>query len=84
MANAAVSARMVAEHHRSAYRYLADHHRGPGWAPLRLALRAGLGTRAALAVRRSRQMSAPADIGAGAGAPAGAPPTPVPDERARR
>ncbi|HEY2204234.1 MAG TPA: glycosyltransferase family 2 protein [Pseudonocardia sp.] len=52
-AHAEVSARMLAEHHRSAYRYLADRHRGPAWAPMRLALRAGLTTRSALAVRRA-------------------------------
>lgn len=50
-ANAGVSARMLAEHHRSAYRFLADRHAGPAWAPLRLALRAGLGARSRLAVR---------------------------------
>jgi N-acetylglucosaminyl-diphospho-decaprenol L-rhamnosyltransferase len=38
--------RMLAEHHRSAYRYLSRRYRGPRWAPLRLALRAGLGARA--------------------------------------
>jgi N-acetylglucosaminyl-diphospho-decaprenol L-rhamnosyltransferase len=54
-AHAAVSARMLAEHHRSAYRYLADRHPGPGWAPLLLMLRAGLGIRAALAVRGARR-----------------------------
>jgi N-acetylglucosaminyl-diphospho-decaprenol L-rhamnosyltransferase len=48
-----VSARMLAEHHRSAYRYLADRHRGPAWLPLRLALRAGLGARSAFVVRRA-------------------------------
>ena len=52
-ANTDVSARMLAEHHRSAYRYLADHYAGPAWAPVRLVLRAGLGTRSALAVRRA-------------------------------
>jgi N-acetylglucosaminyl-diphospho-decaprenol L-rhamnosyltransferase len=52
-ANETVSARMLAEHHRSAYRYLAEHHAGPAWAPLRLALRAGLGVRSTLAVRRA-------------------------------
>jgi N-acetylglucosaminyl-diphospho-decaprenol L-rhamnosyltransferase len=57
-AHAEVSARMLAEHHRSAYRYLADRHAGPAWAPLRLALRAGLGARAALAVRRSEGRAA--------------------------
>ncbi len=46
-----VSARMLAEHHRSAYRYLADRHPGPRWAPLRAALRAGLGVRSRLAAR---------------------------------
>ncbi|OLM26418.1 dTDP-Rha:A-D-GlcNAc-diphosphoryl polyprenol, A-3-L-rhamnosyl transferase WbbL [Pseudonocardia sp. Ae706_Ps2] len=43
-----VSARMLAEHHRSAYRYLADRHRGPVHAPLRAALRAGLAVRSGL------------------------------------
>jgi N-acetylglucosaminyl-diphospho-decaprenol L-rhamnosyltransferase len=56
-ANAGVSARMLAEHHRSAYRFLADRHAGPGWAPLRLALRAGLGARAKLAVRSATRTS---------------------------
>ncbi|MDN5916886.1 MAG: glycosyltransferase family 2 protein [Pseudonocardia sp.] len=46
-----VSARMLAEHHRSAYRYLADRHAGPRWAPLRAALRAGLEVRSRLATR---------------------------------
>ena len=46
-----VSARMLAEHHRSAYRYLADRHPGARWAPLRAALRAGLGVRSRLATR---------------------------------
>ncbi|WP_242623305.1 glycosyltransferase family 2 protein [Pseudonocardia sediminis] len=46
-----VSARMLAEHHRSAYRYLADRHPGPRWAPVRAALRAGLGVRSRLATR---------------------------------
>jgi len=50
-ANTTVSVRMLAEHHRSAYRFLADRHPGPGRAPLRLALRAGLGARSRLAVR---------------------------------
>ena len=39
------SARMLREHHRSAYRYLADRHTGVLWAPFRLALKAGLGLR---------------------------------------
>ncbi|MCE0768257.1 glycosyltransferase family 2 protein [Pseudonocardia kujensis] len=41
-----VSARMLAEHHRSAYRYLADRHPGARNAPLRAAVRAGLAVRA--------------------------------------
>ncbi|MGQ0482628.1 MAG: glycosyltransferase family 2 protein [Pseudonocardia sp.] len=52
-ANPGTSARMLAEHHRSAYRFLADRHPGPGWAPLRLALRLGLGARSRMAVRRA-------------------------------
>ncbi|NMH99810.1 glycosyltransferase family 2 protein [Pseudonocardia sp. K10HN5] len=48
-----VSARMLAEHHRSAYRYLADRHPGLRWAPLRVALRLGLRVRAGAAVRRA-------------------------------
>jgi N-acetylglucosaminyl-diphospho-decaprenol L-rhamnosyltransferase len=52
-AHAEVSARMLAEHHRSAYRYLADRYVGPAWAPVRMVLRAGLSTRSALAVRRA-------------------------------
>ncbi|MBP2366001.1 glycosyltransferase family 2 protein [Pseudonocardia parietis] len=46
-----VSARMLAEHHRSAYRYLADRHPGPLRAPLRAVLRAGLAVRSGLAAR---------------------------------
>lgn len=49
------STRMLTEHHRSAYRYLADRHPGAAWAPLRLALRAGLALRARLEVRASRR-----------------------------
>ncbi|MDA3649915.1 glycosyltransferase family 2 protein [Saccharopolyspora indica] len=43
--------RMLLEHHRSAYRYLADRHQGPIWAPLRLALRAALAIRARIETR---------------------------------
>ena len=46
-----VSARMVAAHHRSAYRYLAERYPGARWAPLRAALRAGLEVRHRLATR---------------------------------
>ena len=48
---AQASKRMLTEHHRSAYRYLADRYRGAKWAPLRLALRAGLTARAHLQTR---------------------------------
>lgn len=47
-------ARMVAEHHRSAYRYLADRHPARWQAPIRLALRAALRLRAAVAIRSGR------------------------------
>ncbi|MEU6268929.1 glycosyltransferase family 2 protein [Saccharopolyspora shandongensis] len=48
---AGASKRMLVEHHRSAYRYLADRYPGPAWAPLRLALRAALTARARIATR---------------------------------
>ena len=48
------SARMLAEHHTSAYRYLADRHRGPAWAPVRLALKLALTARAKIEIRGSR------------------------------
>ena len=47
------AARMLGEHHRSAYRFLADRHRGLRWAPLRLALRVGLDVRARLGARQA-------------------------------
>lgn len=50
-ANTDISVRMLTAHHDSAYRFLADRHPGPKWAPLRLALRAGLRARRRLAVR---------------------------------
>jgi len=46
-----VSARMVAAHHRSAYRYLSGRYPGARWAPLRAALKAGLEVRHRLATR---------------------------------
>ena len=54
-ANPTVTAQMLVEHHRSAYRYLADRHRGPRWVPLRLALRLGLAARAAVELRLARR-----------------------------
>lgn len=49
-----VSARMLAEHHRSAYRFLAGRHPGPARAPLRIAVRAGLAVRSRLVARAGR------------------------------
>ena len=49
-----VGDRMLAEHHRSTYRYLADRHPGVRHAPLRLGLRAGLATRLRLMRRAAR------------------------------
>ena len=43
--------RMTVAHHQSAYRYLSTRYRGARWAPVRLALRAGLGARSMLARR---------------------------------
>ena len=42
--------RMITTHHDSVYRFLADRHPGPAWAPVRGALRAGLAVRRRLAV----------------------------------
>ena len=47
----ATSARMLAAHHRSAYRFLADRYRGARFAPLRVALRAGLAARTRVMTR---------------------------------
>jgi N-acetylglucosaminyl-diphospho-decaprenol L-rhamnosyltransferase len=47
-------ARMAAEHHRSAWRYLSRRYAGWRWLPVRLALRIGLGLRSALATRVPR------------------------------
>ena len=54
-ATSRVSEQMLAEHHRSTYRYLADRHPGPLYAPLRLALRAGLAGRLQLVRHASRR-----------------------------
>jgi N-acetylglucosaminyl-diphospho-decaprenol L-rhamnosyltransferase len=52
-ADVPTSARMLREHHRSAYRFLADRYRGRRWAPLRGALRAALGVRARWSTRHA-------------------------------
>jgi N-acetylglucosaminyl-diphospho-decaprenol L-rhamnosyltransferase len=49
------SERMLAEHHRSAYRYLSGRYAGPWYAPVRLAVRAGLAVRSRLEVRAARR-----------------------------
>ncbi|MDQ3885959.1 MAG: glycosyltransferase family 2 protein [Actinomycetota bacterium] len=51
-ATSRVADRMLTEHHRSTYRYLADRNPGVARAPLRLALRVGLAARAELLRRR--------------------------------
>jgi N-acetylglucosaminyl-diphospho-decaprenol L-rhamnosyltransferase len=46
------SAVMLAAHHDSAYRYLADRHRGARWTPMLAAIRAALNVRLKLESRR--------------------------------
>jgi N-acetylglucosaminyl-diphospho-decaprenol L-rhamnosyltransferase len=48
------AARMAAEHHRSAWRYLSRRYAGWRWLPVRLALRVGLAARSVLASRVPR------------------------------
>jgi N-acetylglucosaminyl-diphospho-decaprenol L-rhamnosyltransferase len=57
-AAARVPEKMLPEHHRSAYRYLSGRYRGPLYAPLRWALRAGLAARSVVAVRAARRHNA--------------------------
>jgi N-acetylglucosaminyl-diphospho-decaprenol L-rhamnosyltransferase len=45
VSTAKASAKMLAAHHESAYRYIADRHPGWRWAPVRGAIRAGLAAR---------------------------------------
>ncbi|MQA10122.1 MAG: glycosyltransferase [Pseudonocardiaceae bacterium] len=51
VSTAKAPARMLAEHHHSAYRYLADRHRGWRWKPMLAAIKAGLALRLKLAAR---------------------------------
>ncbi|SER83387.1 glycosyltransferase family 2 protein [Actinokineospora terrae] len=51
VSTAKVSEKMLVAHHDSAYRFIADRHRGPAWAPLRVAIRAGLAVRLRLETR---------------------------------
>ena len=46
------SSAMLAAHHESAYRFIADRHRGWAWAPVRWAIRAGLALRLKLETRK--------------------------------
>ncbi|AXB47090.1 glycosyltransferase family 2 protein [Amycolatopsis albispora] len=48
------SAKMLAAHHESAYRYLADRHRGLLWKPVLAAVKLGLAARLKLATLRER------------------------------
>jgi N-acetylglucosaminyl-diphospho-decaprenol L-rhamnosyltransferase len=50
-ATARSSAKMLAAHHASAYRYLSDRHQGWRWAPIRAGMRAGLWARLKLETR---------------------------------
>lgn len=52
-ATARSSKAMLAAHHASAYRFIADRHPGWRWAPVRLAVRAGLAARLKVETRRS-------------------------------
>lgn len=47
------SARMLAAHHSSTYRYLADRHRGIRWFPVLAGIRAALAVRLKLEIRRA-------------------------------
>lgn len=53
-ATSRASAAMLAVHHDSAYRYIADRHPGWSWAPVRAAIRAGLSLRLKIQTRNSR------------------------------
>ena len=44
---------MLAAHHESAYRYLADRHQGPQWAPVLAGIKAALAVRLKLETRRA-------------------------------
>lgn len=44
-ATSRASEKMLAAHHASAYRYLADRYRGPQWAPVLATIKAGLALR---------------------------------------
>ncbi|MBC6448406.1 glycosyltransferase family 2 protein [Actinokineospora xionganensis] len=51
VSTAKASTRMLAAHHESAYRFIADRHQGPLWAPVRAAIKAGLALRLKMETR---------------------------------
>ncbi|PPK69804.1 N-acetylglucosaminyl-diphospho-decaprenol L-rhamnosyltransferase [Actinokineospora auranticolor] len=51
VSTAKVSTKMLTAHHESAYRFIADRHKGPAWAPVRAAVKAGLALRLRLETR---------------------------------
>nr|CTQ92874.1 dTDP-Rha:A-D-GlcNAc-diphosphoryl polyprenol, A-3-L-rhamnosyl transferase WbbL [Kibdelosporangium sp. MJ126-NF4] len=50
-ATSKASSKMLAAHHASAYRYMADRHQGPEWKPVLAAIKAGLKLRLKLETR---------------------------------
>ena len=50
-ATSRMAADMLAAHHRSAYRYLADRHQGAQWAPVLATIKAALAVRLKLEAR---------------------------------
>ncbi|WP_176879896.1 glycosyltransferase family 2 protein [Prauserella marina] len=53
-ATSRASAKMLAAHHDSAYRYLSDRHKGLLWQPVLMVIRAGLAVRLKVETRGSR------------------------------
>ncbi|MGH3860072.1 glycosyltransferase family 2 protein [Actinokineospora sp.] len=51
VSTAKASTRMLAAHHESAYRFIADRHQGPLWAPVRTVIKAGLALRLKMETR---------------------------------
>ncbi|WP_198009069.1 glycosyltransferase family 2 protein [Saccharomonospora saliphila] len=56
-ATSQASARMLKAHHDSAYRYLADRHRGLAWKPLLALIRLGLAVRLRIETRGAQRPS---------------------------
>lgn len=51
VSTAKASTKMLAAHHESAYRFIADRHQGPLWAPVRMVIKAGLALRLKMETR---------------------------------